>query len=360
MTAPHPQPQLFPTGPGPAPRRSGLRSRSRFRPGDRGYVCGPPEAATGPGFGHAVWHYERGEPACGAALRAEGGARAAWKGIRWEDFEYKPRRVADYVCGPAELATEPGQGHRSWHKRRGERPCAAANAAAAWARAGGAPGWKPWKKGDPRLAARKRYVCGDVGDRTRPNQSHRLQHLRDGTPICGAADEEARHYSAQHKAGRPLPDWEPGDVKNGRAVYVCGPAEDATEPGLRHWTAHYHRGEVPCGRSVFERNWARHGGVPGWEPGDRRFLEAPTRLYRFRFADGMTYWGITAQSLGTRWSGHWGSDSPLGRKLRAGELFVAEAVAVFPNRAEAEAAERDRIAAVPAHLVLNVLHARRS
>ena len=262
------------------------------------YICGPPELATESGYGHYWRDYERGDPPCGAAKKAKAWRKAELKaGRRLEHYDYEPARVFEYVCGPPGSATGPGTGHITKHRRDGTEPCGAAREE---------EGWHSWWRKTGRLDGYEyqplaaSHECGPADAATGPNAAHESWHRYHGTVPCGAALAEHARWNLERKKGRSLPDYE----------YKAG------------------------------------------------FVDGPTILYRFLFADGMTYWGITGGRAAVRLREHWGNDSPLGDKLRSGALHDFAVVAVFPNRAEAAAAERDRIRAEPADRVLNDHHRR--
>lgn len=72
--------------------------------------------------------------------------------------------------------------------------------------------------------------------------------------------------------------------------------------------------------------------------------DRPTLLYAIWFPDGAVYWGITYKILKERLGGHRQSFTPVGLRIGSGEEYEAEVVSRFPNRAEAEAAEKLAIA----------------
>lgn len=79
------------------------------------------------------------------------------------------------------------------------------------------------------------------------------------------------------------------------------------------------------------------------------------KVYRYEFPDGTIYIGVTKMSLRRREDAHKQHLSVVGRRLLMfpDEVPVRTILQTFDDRAEAEAAERDFIRAIPAARRLN-------
>ena len=388
------------------------------------YECGDDlEDASEPGQGHRAYHIYREEEPC---LKSVAEAR-------WADAEQRHGPIPDwrpgwrkrppvaYQCGTE--PERPGKGHLAWHRRKSTEPCPKSKAESNWAtaekKAGRPlPDWKPWKPGMPRPASRKyEYRCGGFDDRQTANVNHKAQHIREGSEVCAAAEAESLWRAAEYRVGHPIPDWERTDRNNGLATYQCGDEADATEPGLRHYNAHYHRRENPCGKSLFMKAWfkaeeragtslpnwqrpepvvydcggpdaatrpsvshaAYHYGrdeprcgsslaeaswwvaekkagkpIPDYQHRAGNIYAEETALYCHYFLNGDRYYGISAFP-NIRWDN--GDYNPVLSEALATQLYVSEVLAWLPNRDEAEAVERLCIrSGNPAGRLLNITH----
>ena len=231
------------------------------------------------------------------------------------------------------------------------------------------------------MAGRSRHshVCGSADDALAPTTAHWKWHRRRRIPLCDRARAEKAWDTAVRKAGHPLPDYRYRRRNNvhqppGPVPIVCGPVEAAEGPSSKHWWLHYKKGEPQCGRALAEKNWYRAEWDAGRSLPDYQFgaggksehmrgaaavdWDAPTVLYRYLFADGDIYWGISMDPPRVRWREQRTKPSRLGDKIRSGCLFSVEVMARFENRRAALAAEKEMIQAGPpaGGALINIIH----
>ena len=264
-----------------------------------------------------------------------------------------------HICGDKSKAVKPSMAHISWHKRRGTAPCGRARKEASLyqLRRQYGPGWEPVRNMDG-------YQCGTAEDAGAPSSAHYAWHRRQGEEPCGKAIREHSLVGVLRRLGEIPEGYEP--VSNHRGGYECDSEEAATVPSTAHYEWHRRQGDEPCGMSRWEYNWAtaerKHGQpIPDWKPYG---WDTPTCVYQISFVDGDRYYGITSHQPELRWREHANADTPVGRKIRSGVIFVTEVLCVAPNRRMAMEVETMAIkAGNPWGNLLNIYgneHAERS
>ena len=259
-----------------------------------------------------------------------------------------------HICGEREDATGPSRAHYAWHYRRGDPRCGKALQEYAWY-------WAEAKSESPIpifVPDRNRdgYQCGTEADAVAPSRNHYKWHKYAGTPVCGLAQREYGWAIAESHAGRVIEDYQPARHQGG---YVCGAAADAESASGGHYGWHRWFGTQPCAKSLAEK---------AWEAAERRAgrkldshvpfaQDVPTTVYQITFLDGDRYYGLTSLLPETRWKEHQVADTPVGRKIRSGTVFVTEVLCVAPNRRQAAEIERMAIkAGNPWGNLLNIQH----
>ena len=172
------------------------------------YVCGPAEEATKASKAHYAYHTKTGTPICEKARR-----EAAWDQAQRREgrviVDYQPRLVNQWVCGPAEAATGPGRGHRDWHSRNGTEPCPKSIREATWSWAERREG-RPLPDYQPKFTRKMGgHVCGPAEAATEGSYAHYGWHRWNGTPICGKAQHEWRWRQAEYRINAIIEDYEP-------------------------------------------------------------------------------------------------------------------------------------------------------
>ena len=208
------------------------------------YICGTADEAAEPGDGHYIHdRLYKGEP-CGKALKERQLAQAERDAGR--------SRKTIYVCGSADKAERPGSGHYLWHKRRGTSPCDKSRAEMGWQQAERKAGQPvPDYKYVPKR--KNGHQCGEEQDAKMPGSGHYNWHKRNGTEPCEKSYREMKWARAEKRAGKPLPDWQPPAP----ITYECGTAEDAESPQGRHLAWHKTHGTEPCEKAKVENRWYR-------------------------------------------------------------------------------------------------------
>ena len=206
------------------------------------------------------------------------------------------------------------------------------------------------------------HECGPREAAEGPSGKHYDWHRYHQTPQCGKAKVERNWLEAEQSAGHPLPDYEPVRNMDG---YECGTADEAVGPSTGHYHWHRRNGEDPCGKAIREHSWkgaerAAERPLPDYEPNTMYDPDAETFVYQITFIDGDRYYGVTSRNPEVRWREHRGTDTPLGRKLRSGTMFMTEVLCVAPNRRLALEVERMAIkSGNPWGSILNDFHNER-
>ena len=331
------------------------------------HACGTADDQERPSGAHYQFHLRAGTEPCEKAhaeLNWYFAEKSAGRPV--PDYQYKNGWRAsrkEYECGTEEDRESPSGAHYGWHKFYNTEPCGKSRAEKAWYRAEKEAGHPlpdyQYKTGWNKERTRKvEYECGTSDDRTQPSKNHYAWHKFRNTEPCGKALAENAWYRAEKSAGCSLPDWQPFDFYD----HQCGTADDRKQPSTAHYKKHYREGTEPCGKGLAERNWWMAEwkvgqALPDWEPGHEIDWDAPTCLYRYDFADGDIYWGITSQQPEDRWNQESRDLTRLGRKLRKqGIGYEVKVVALCDNRWIAVEMEERAIKASNGHALLNDTH----
>ena len=215
------------------------------------YECGGINDAEQPTYNHYAWHNSNNTEPCGKS-KSENNWKIAERKAGRPLPDWKPRYPFDHTCGDKTKATGPSCGHYGWHKRLGIPLCGRAKYEYSWYSAERRAG-KAIPNWEP--PQKIEYECGDEQDAVAPsggdNGWHAAWHRRNGTKVCGKAKREERWAEAERKASRPLLIFEP----RRKVTYICGEAEDATTPNRSHYSWHKYYGTKPCRKSMKEARW---------------------------------------------------------------------------------------------------------
>ena len=249
--------------------------------------------------------------------------------------------MAEHICGPPEAATGPSMAHWAWHQRYKTERCGKSLRERAWYSAERRAGC-PLPDYQPTI--RKRHKCGPAVEATGPSKAAEWYHQQWGTPLCGKAKREKAWYLAEYRAGHTIADYQP--KRHLGEGWKCGAAEDATGPFTGHYATHYREGTLPCQRARREYGWwkaERDAGfsIPNWRP-ENADQWRTCWLYRIWFADGSVYVGISHRP-DYRHRQHQQADSPVGERIRAGMIYKFEPLFELPNRSWAEEVEAGTI-----------------
>lgn len=205
---------------------------------------------------------------------------------------------------------------------------------------------------------RVRYDC-DSTEPLRPSGAHYSWHHHNGTKKCRRSRMERQLARRMKRAGH-ADGYEYGRYRDS---YDCE-SIDNLEPHSGHAAFHQRNGEEPCLPAKMERSMYQyrnlHRTLEGWEYFGRGHLEdAPTKVYQISFLGGDRYYGITAGPINLREAKHRVATTAVGKRMRSGEAYVMEVLAVAPDRRRAEDLERALIRACDPDLLLNVKNAER-
>ena len=233
---------------------------------------------------------------------------------------------------------EPSSSAHTNHQNRQEKQCDYALACLSYyghirdSRPGDWPGWKRFN------------FNGHDCDSTEyePSQATTAYHQRRGEPACAYARACSSYYNHNREGRRG--GW------TGLATYHTGHDCDSTdyEPSGVAYSYHRRRGETQCDYARVCSSYYRHvtSGLPEnvWDNNSRLPDNIPTSLYRIKFNDSATYYGITSCKDEYRVAMGYASNGTLDWKL-SNEDHVRDTLVICPSRSYAFYVEASLISA---------------
>ena len=222
------------------------------------------------------------------------------------------------------------------HMRRGEPACEYALASTSYYHhvRKGTPGeWPGWKR------IHAGHDCGST--EYVPSRAAYLYHQRRGEPACEYALASSSYYHHVRKGT-------PGEWPGRKQLNFDGHDCDSTEyvPSQAAYVYHITRGEPTCDYGRYCASYYRHVlfGLPAdaWDKSGGLPDKIPTSVYRIRFSDCSTYYGITSYKDERRALWGYKVNVLLDWKLRH-EDHVRETLVICPSRTYARYVEASLI-----------------